>query len=169
LRAEGIPLYCNITFQKYITPSRREALVTAAITNGPIADKLTLTAPSTAKIGESITVSALLMTNAPSPENNAMVPGHVVTFKLGSNKCDAVSDLSGTASCDLAVAGHSITKATLTATADATRAYLEAKASRDILLQPEAKKQIGSAPRAPEPIVTFHRPAPPPEPTGGGI
>jgi hypothetical protein len=148
---------------------RHEALVTVARQAGPIKDKLTMKGPTTATIGERFAASALLMTDAPAPGNNAMVPGHVVTFKLGSSKCVAVSDLDGTASCHLTVAGHPATKATLTATADATRAYLEATATSTISLQAATKKPKGAAPRTPEPNVTINRPAPPPKPSGGGV
>ena len=66
---------------------------------------------------------------------DAVVPGHLVTFKLGSQSCSAETGLDGKASCSLTVHGK-LGKTRLSVTAGATRAYASTKATStvDVLL-----------------------------------
>jgi hypothetical protein len=107
------------------------------------------------------------MTAAPGgPGNNSVVPGHTVTFTLGSQKCVATTDLTGHASCTLVTPGGVVfSKVPLTARAGATRAYVAAGATGVVLVERAA---AGHSVRPTTVPVHVNRPAPPPKPTGRG-
>jgi hypothetical protein len=142
-----------------------EATVTYAFGSGPIADNLTLIGPTVASNGGTLAASALLMTNAPTTGNNAAVPGHVVTFTLGSKTCSAVTDLDGVANCSVEVAGPPLGTLKLTASAAATRAYVAASATRTITLTLPVTKPM---PVPKHPQIKVRRRPPPLLPHGGG-
>jgi hypothetical protein len=60
----------------------------------------------------------------------AVVPGHLVTFKLGSQSCSAETGINGVASCSLVV--HELGHHKLKVHADSTRAYGSASGSRSV-------------------------------------
>jgi hypothetical protein len=141
------------------------AIVTFAEGVGPISDMLTMAAPTAVPNTFYVTASALLTTNDAVPSANAVVPGHTVTFKLGSENCAAVTGLDGIASCQLHLVERPGSKVTLTAKAAATRAYLATSNSSEIDVQAAPGP---SQPPVPRVRTKIHRPAPPPKPNAGG-
>ncbi len=139
----------------------RDAVVTLAFKVGLIKDKLTLTGPTVADVGGSLAATALLMTDAPAPANNAVVPGHKVTFSLGSEKCVAVTDLDGVAGCTLKVTAPPFATIALSAEADATRAYRAATAKGDVSVRTPIIRPTRTPLPIPRTSVTVHRPDPP--------
>ena len=147
---------------------KHEATVTYSDGIGPITDTLTLTGPTDASSGGALTASALLKTKQPTlngnfppapPSADSVVPGHKITFTLGANKCSAVTDLDGVATCEVKAQGSIGSKLMLTARAAATRAYLAANARTTIIL---TVPQVKLPPLPPEPVGTqIRRPLPP--------
>jgi len=146
--------------------AKHNAVVTVAVGQGPIVDSLSINAPN-APSGGSANVSALLFTHPKFPSYEGAVPGHVVKFQLGTEKCTAISDLSGTASCTVHVHGNPAQHLSLSASAAATRSYLATNSKRDITVGPAVKSS--PKPHTPQIKIEIHRPPAPPKPQGAGV
>jgi hypothetical protein len=147
--------------------SSREAIVTEDA--APISDTFFDVKPASAHLDSSVTLSAQLRAKAGGSQRyagDAVVPGHIVTFTLGSQKCSAETDLDGTASCSLIVHG-SLGKTKLEVKSGATRAYLAADSSSNVDVLFTLPHPIGLPPIIRVPIP--HPPAPKPIRGPGGV
>jgi hypothetical protein len=144
----------------------RDAVIT--IGNAPIASVFTDLSPAATSLDSSVTLKAQLhavQTGTQKLASDAVVPGHLVTFTLGSQSCSAETGLDGKASCSLTVHGK-LGKTKLKVSADSTRAYASASASGTVDV---------TLPR-PHPILTpvlktihLHRPPLPKREFGPGV
>jgi hypothetical protein len=131
----------------------REAILTEDAV--PIDDEFSDLKPSTAHLDSSVTLSAKLHVKVQGLQRfaaDAVIPGHMVTFTLGSQHCSAETALDGKASCSLTVHG-SLGKTKLKVRADATRAYRSATASGhvDVLFTLPHPIHLPQLPRGPVP------------------
>jgi hypothetical protein len=147
----------------------RQAIVTVA--RNPIVADLKIIGPSSANLDSSVTLSALLRT-APlnsSPygsrlyTSSAVVPGHLVTFRLGSQRCSGETGLNGRATCSLVP--HSTGKTRMVVTAASSRAYASSTASSSVTVFPPLPHH---SPKRRVPQVHIHRPSPPRKPAAPG-
>jgi len=139
----------------------RDAVITLA--NGPIKSVFTNVGPTFARLDSSVTLKADLhavQTGTQTLASDAVVPGHLVTFKLGSQTCSAETALDGKASCSLTVHGK-LGKTKLEVTAKSTRAYASATASGTVdVLLPLTHPVLGPVLKG---IHLHHAPLPRPE------
>lgn len=144
----------------------RDAVITLA--NGPIKSVFTNVGPTFARLDSSVTLKADLhavQTGTQTLASDAVVPGHLVTFKLGSQTCSAETALDGKASCSLTVHGK-LGKTKLEVTAKSTRAYASATASGTVdVLLPLTHPVLGPVLKG---IHLHHAPLPRPE-LGPGV
>jgi len=147
----------------------RQAIVTVART--PIVADLRIIGPSSANLDSSATLSAELRT---APLNSsifgsglytsrAVVPGHLITFRLGSQTCSGETGLNGRANCSLVP--HSTGSTRMVVTAASSRAYASSSASSSVAVFPPLPHP---PPKRRLPQVQIHRPAPPPKPVARG-
>jgi hypothetical protein len=147
--------------------SSREAIVTEDA--APLSDTFFDVKPASTHRDSSVTcrLSCVRRWAACSAyAGDAVVPGHIVRFALGSQKCSAETDLDGTASCSLIVHG-SLGKTKLEVNSGATRAYLAAESSSNVDVQISLPHPIGLPPIIHVPIP--HPPAPRPTRGPGGV
>jgi hypothetical protein len=107
----------------------RDAVITFG--SGPIKSVFTDLSPTTASLDSSVTLKAQLhavQDGSQKLASDAVVPGHLVTFKLGSESCSAETGLDGKASCSLTAHGE-LGNTKLEVSAKSTRAYAAASAS----------------------------------------
>lgn len=144
----------------------RDAVITLG--TGPIKSVFTALSPATASLDSSVTLKADLHVVQPGSQQYAsvaVVPGHLVTFKLGSQTCSAETGLDGKASCSLTVHG-SLGKTKLKVSAKSTRVYAPVTTSGTVdVLLPRVHPVLGPVLKH---IHLHHAPLPRPE-LGPGI
>jgi hypothetical protein len=146
--------------------SPREAFVTTS--NAPIRDTFTDIGPGSASLDGSVTLTATLRVKLPGSQadaDDAVVPGHLVTFTLGTQTCSSETGLNGKASCTLVVRGQ-LGDVKLSVRAPSTRAYASATGSTTSDVRLTLLHPVHFPTLLPNPVRHGPRPVPPRPGTG---